>query len=142
MPISRLEGRSAKRIFIPLLIFTCSALADQPELDLEPLAMANINCAAFYAAAITLVNQDAKDEQGLKFSTHYALSHQLNSSHKDLAEIINTNIQRQAAEAASLKDYEQIVNYVSKNSIKCTAIEVNSAGIVRNIRLKKNTAYE
>jgi hypothetical protein len=107
------------------------ASADQADLS-EPLSMANISCAAFYAAAQVVIKPEAKKEYESKFSIHYALSHQLGSSYEMLSNTLNKEIQRRAAEVLSLKERAQVVGFLSKNSIKCSAIEVQSAAIVKN----------
>jgi len=65
--------------------------------------------------------------------THYHTS----SSYELLAATLNSETQRQATEIMSLKDRERVVNYISSNSIKCTAIEINSIGVVRQIQSGK-----
>lgn len=127
-----MKHKYLKIIFISFFIVSYNASADQTGLDLEPLAMANINCAAFYAAAQLLVKPEAKKEYESKFSMHYALSHQLSPSYEELSKNLNKETQHQATEAVSLKEHRQIVNFLTKNSIKCSAIEMQSAAIIKN----------
>lgn len=131
-----------KRALIPFLIISCQVSASQKTLSIEPLARANINCAAFYTAAQIVVKPDAKKEYESKMATHYSLSHQLSSSYELLAAKLNSETQRQATEIMSLKDRERVVNYISSNSIKCTTIEINSIGVVRQNSAKQNISQE
>ncbi|EJM58448.1 hypothetical protein [Pseudomonas sp. GM48] len=127
-----MKRKHLKIILISFFIVPYNASADQTGLSLEPLAMANINCAAFYAAAQVLIKPEAKKEYESKFSMHYALSHQLSSSYETLAKNLNKEIQRQATEALSLKEHTQAVNFLTKNSIKCSTIEIHSTAIIKN----------
>ncbi|MGX0891177.1 hypothetical protein AB7M22_003185 [Pseudomonas sp. ADAK2 TE3594] len=129
--------KQLKMVLISLSAITHNVSADQKGLNLEPLAMANTSCAAFYAAAQVLIKPEAKKEYESKFSTHYALSHQLSSSYETLAENLNKEIQRQATDASSLKEKAQIVDFLSKNLIKCSTIEIQSTAIIKN-----NTTYQ
>ncbi|MGV8889309.1 MAG: hypothetical protein ACOH2P_14985 [Pseudomonas sp.] len=127
-----MKRKHLKIILFSLSIFTYNASADQKNLSLEPLAIANTNCAAFYAAAQVLIKPEAKKEYESKFTTHYALSHQLSSSYETLAKNLNEEIQHQATEALSLKEQAQAVDFLTKNSIKCSAIEVQSTAAIKN----------
>ena len=121
-----------KIILISFSMISYNASADQASLSLEPLATANINCAAFYAAAQVLIKPEAKKEYESKFGKHYALSYQLSSSPETISNKLNNEIQRQAAEALSLKAHTQALNFLTQNSIKCSTIEINSTGIIKN----------
>lgn len=131
-----------KRALILFLIVSCQVSASQKTLSIEPLARANINCAAFYTAVQIIVKPEAKKEYESKMATHYSLSHQLSSSYELLVAALNSEAQRQAAEIMALKDRERVVNYISSNSIKCTAIEVNSIGVVRQNSVRQNISQE
>jgi hypothetical protein len=126
-----------KIILISFSIFSYNASADQADLSLEPLATANINCAAFYAATQVLIKPEAKREYESKFGTHYALSYKFSSSPETISIKLNKEIQRQAAEALSSKEQVQAVNFLTKNSIKCSAIEIQSTAIIKN-----NTSHQ
>jgi len=130
-----------KRALITL-IFSSSLSADQSALDLEPLAWANVNCAAFYAAAQMLVKPEAKKEQESKFNAHYSLSHQFTSAYERISKDLNAEIQREFAEAASLTEREQVSNYLSRSRIKCSVIEMNSVGVLRGGMVKKDVNHE
>lgn len=106
--------------------------ADQTDMSLEPLAMANINCAAFYTAAQVLIKPEAKKEYESKSSLHYALSHRLSSSHETLSNNLNEEIQRKAIEALSLKEHAQAVNFLTENSLKCSTTEIHSTAVIKN----------
>lgn len=127
-----MKHKHLKIILTSFFIVPYNASADQAGLSLESLAMANINCAAFYAAAQVLVKPEAKKEYESKFSMHYALSHQLSSSYETLSKNLNKEIQHQTTEALSLKEHAQAVNFLARNSIKCSAIEIQSAVIIKN----------
>jgi len=132
-----MERKNLKIILISLSAITHNVSADQEGLNLEPLAMANTSCAAFYAAAQVLIKPEAKKEYESKLSTHYALSHQLSSSYETLTENLNKETQRQATDALSLKEKLQIVDFLTKNIIKCSVIETQSTAIIKN-----NTTYQ
>ncbi|WP_338523697.1 hypothetical protein NUH87_28910 [Pseudomonas batumici] len=135
-------SKDMKRKYLKIILISLSAIthnvsADQKSLSLEPLAMANISCAAFYTAAQLVIKPKAKKEYESKSSTHYALSHQLSSSYETLAENLNKETQRQATDALSLKEQVQVVDFLTKNLIKCSVIEVQSTEIIKN-----NTTYQ
>ena len=121
-----------KSILISFSMVSYNALAGQAGLNLEPLEKANIECAAFYIAAQVLIKPEAKKEYESKSNTHYALSYQLSSSPETISSKLNNEIQRQATEALSLKEHAQALNFLTGNSIKCTAIEINSTGVIKN----------
>jgi hypothetical protein len=131
-----------KITLILFLCVSCNVLADQEPLNIEPLARANINCAAFYTAAQIIIRPEAKKEYESKMSAHYALSHQLSSSYELLAKILNSEIQKQAEKISSLKEREQAASYLSSNHIKCSTIEVNSAGVVQQNSAKQKITRE
>jgi len=122
-----------KIVLISFFIAPYNASADQAGLNLEPLAIANINCAAFYAAAQVLIKPEAKKEYELKSSIHHTLSYRFSSSQETISSNLSDEIQRQASEALSLKEHAQAVKFLSKNSIKCTTIEIHSNAIINNI---------
>ena len=121
-----------KIILISFFIVPYNTSADQAGLSLEPLAIANINCAAFYTAAQVLIKPEAKKEYESKSSIHHALSYRLSSSQETISSNLNNEIQRQATEALSLKEHAQAVKFLSDNSIKCSIIEINSNAIIKN----------
>ena len=131
-----------KRALFLYVIIAGQVAARQEPLSIEPLARANINCAAFYTAAQIIVKPEAKKEYESKMATHYSLSHQLTTSYELLAATLNSEIQRQATEVMSLKDRERVVNYISSNSIKCTTIEINSIGVMRQNSAKQHMSQE
>jgi hypothetical protein len=121
-----------KSILISFSMVSYNALAVQAGLNLEPLEKANIECTAFYIAAQVLIKPEAKKEYESKSNTHYALSYQFSSSPETISSKLNSEIQRQATEALSLKERAQALNFLTGNSIKCTSIEINSTGVIKN----------
>ena len=128
-----------KRNLALFLIISCNASANQKNLDLDPLAMANINCSAFYTAAQIIIDPEAKKEYESKASAHYLLSHQLSPSYERMANALNSEILRQASEIGSLKEREQVIDHITSNSLKCTTIKVNSDGVARQNSINLNT---
>lgn len=124
-------------ILISFFMVTYNASADPKDLILEPLALANINCAAFYTAAQVMIKPEAKKEYESRSGMHYALSHRFTSSHGALSKQVNEEIQRLVIEGLSLKDHAQAVNFLSDNSIKCSVIEMNSTAVVTNHSLNQ-----
>lgn len=136
-----MECKHLKIILFSLSAITHNASADEKDLNLEPLAMANISCAAFYGTAQVVIKPEFTNKYASKFSTHYALSHQLSSSYGALAENLNKEAQRQAVDALSFKEKSQIVDFLSKNTIKCGAIEAQSADIIKNNPTLQNSIF-
>ncbi|MFT0474245.1 hypothetical protein ACMSI6_09920 [Pseudomonas antarctica] len=127
-----MQFKPLKILLISLSAMTHTVSADQKDLNLEPLAMANIRCAGFYTAALMVVKPEAKKAYESSFNTHYALSHQLSASYEALAENLNKEIQRHATEVSAFKEKAQVVDFLSKNFIKCSSIEAHSAALIKN----------
>ena len=127
-----MKRKYLKITLISFFIAPYNVSADQTDLGLEPLAVANINCAAFYTAAQVLIKPEAKKEYESKSSSHHALSYRFSSSQETISTNLNNEIQRQVIEAVSLKEQAQVINFLSENSIKCTTIEIHSNAILKN----------
>lgn len=105
--------------------------ADQTGLDVEPLLMANARCFGFYTAAQALTKPEAKKEYESKANKHYELSHRLTSSYETLSDKFNNEVQGQMNYAFSLKTRDQIVDFVAKNSMKCSLLDDISVAIIK-----------
>ncbi|MDA7086400.1 hypothetical protein PH586_08415 [Pseudomonas sp. SA3-5] len=121
-----------KITLISFLIAPFNVSANQTGFSPEPLAIANINCAAFYTAAQVLIKPEAKKEYESKSSIHHALSYRFSSSQENISNNLNSETQRQIIEAISLKEQAQAVKFLSENSIKCKTIEIHSNAILKN----------
>lgn len=128
--MGRMEVSVVSNLF---LLFSCCAFAEQDDSSVELLAMANMKCAAFYAAAQAFVEPEAKRKLGSNFVSHYSSSHQLSASYGEITEIFNTELVRQVEELSSLKGQEQISNYLAKNATACSGVLDASLGSMQEM---------
>ncbi|MGR1216400.1 hypothetical protein ACUYGA_05975 [Metapseudomonas otitidis] len=126
------NNKCLKAGLIGSLIFACGASAGQEAAELEPLAMANIKCAAFYLAAQQLVKPEFKKEYEAKFGRHYEFIYKFTDSYEVLANALNDEMARQLIEAMSIKEQAQVVSFLSKGSVDCTVVEAISVSALEN----------